>query len=149
MLLAIFIGEWSDKYGRKIPLIVGLLGKLYYYVAVVVISTLELPLEYILYGAIIPASLTGSDIAVLISIYAYTSDVTQKNDKTLRFALLEACTITAMALGVFSSTLYFTFFPNSYYSSVFGINCILLMIAICYSCLNLKVCNVFLFDDDA
>lgn len=39
IILAFFIGAWSDKRGRKLPLLFGLIGKLYYSVMVVVNAT--------------------------------------------------------------------------------------------------------------
>ena len=38
VVIAMFIGAWSDKRGRKLPIIVGLLGKLYYMLALAIIS---------------------------------------------------------------------------------------------------------------
>lgn len=39
ILLAFFMGAWSDKRGRKLPLLIGLIGKLYYSVMIVVNAT--------------------------------------------------------------------------------------------------------------
>jgi PCFT/HCP family folate transporter-like MFS transporter 1/3 len=35
-MLALFLGAWSDRRGRKLPLLLGLVGKLYYSVMVVI-----------------------------------------------------------------------------------------------------------------
>lgn len=39
IILALFLGSWSDKRGRKLPLLCGLVGKLIYSLMVVVNST--------------------------------------------------------------------------------------------------------------
>lgn len=40
IFLALFMGAWSDRRGRKLPLILGLIGKLYYSLMIVV-NTLQ------------------------------------------------------------------------------------------------------------
>lgn len=39
MILALFLGAWSDKRGRKLPLIAGLAGKLFFSIMVIVNAT--------------------------------------------------------------------------------------------------------------
>jgi PCFT/HCP family folate transporter-like MFS transporter 1/3 len=36
LVLALFLGAWSDRRGRKLPLLLGLVGKLYYSVMIIV-----------------------------------------------------------------------------------------------------------------
>lgn len=39
MILALFLGAWSDKRGRKLPLLAGLAGKLFFSVMIVINAT--------------------------------------------------------------------------------------------------------------
>lgn len=36
IVIALFLGAWSDRRGRKLPLLLGLFGKLIYTVAIIV-----------------------------------------------------------------------------------------------------------------
>lgn len=58
------------------------------------------PLEYVIYTAAIPGSLTGSDVAIFASAFAYISDVTSQKDRTLRVTILDVCYLSAMPIGV-------------------------------------------------
>lgn len=64
IILALFLGSWSDRRGRKLPLIMGLCGKFIYSFMVIINSTQNWPLEYVIYTATIPSALTGADVAV-------------------------------------------------------------------------------------
>jgi MFS transporter, PCFT/HCP family, solute carrier family 46, member 3 len=59
--LALFLGSFSDRRGRKLPLIIGLIGK-FIYSTMVVVNTLkpEWPVEYVIYTATIPSAFTGA-----------------------------------------------------------------------------------------
>jgi PCFT/HCP family folate transporter-like MFS transporter 1/3 len=35
-VLALFLGAWSDRHGRKLPLLLGLVGKLYYSIMIII-----------------------------------------------------------------------------------------------------------------
>lgn len=39
LVLALFLGSWSDRRGRKLPLLLGLLGQTYYFAMLTVVST--------------------------------------------------------------------------------------------------------------
>lgn len=39
LVLALFLGSWSDRRGRKLPLLLGLLGQTYYFAMLTLVST--------------------------------------------------------------------------------------------------------------
>lgn len=58
------------------------------------------PLEYIIYTAAIPGALTGSDVAVFASSFAYISDVSTVKNRTIRVTILDVCYLSTMPIGV-------------------------------------------------
>lgn len=60
IILAFFMGAWSDRRGRKIPLIMGLIGK-FYYSTMIVVNSIQTswPVEYIVTTATLPMAFTG------------------------------------------------------------------------------------------
>lgn len=101
IILALFMGAWSDKRGRKLPLLLGLLGKLYYS-SMVVLNTMQdtWPVENIIYTATLPSAFTGADVAIFAAAFAYISDITTKNSRTLRVTILEVCYLATMPTGI-------------------------------------------------
>lgn len=139
IILALFLGSWSDRRGRKLPLIMGLVGKLIYSVMFVV-NTYQThwPLEYIIYTATIPSALTGADVAIFASCFAYISDVSSVKQRTIRVTILDACYLVTIPVGVALGTYLFTSVVNKSYSVMFMINASLLFLAIVYSVVVLK-----------
>ncbi|XP_055642314.1 proton-coupled folate transporter [Toxorhynchites rutilus septentrionalis] len=137
-VLALFLGAWSDRRGRKLPLILGLIGKLIYSVMIVVNTRMEnWPVEYIIYTATIPSVLTGADIAIFASCFAYISDITTVTDRTLRITILDATYLSTMPIGVALGNLIYNRTAKSF-TVMFTINASLLFASILYSALRLK-----------
>lgn len=111
IFLALFIGAWSDKRGRKVPLLLGLLGKLYYS-SIIVLNTTQptWPVENIIYTATLPSALTGADVAIFAAAFAYISDITTKDSRTLRVTILEVCYLATMPTGIALGNTYFYLF---------------------------------------
>ncbi|XP_015907699.1 proton-coupled folate transporter [Parasteatoda tepidariorum] len=99
-ILACFIGSWSDKYGRKIPIIMALLG--------IILDGLGSSIcAGLFYSRIefyfIPAIFTGCSggfITVLTVIYSYAADTTKFSKRTIKYALLELSFGLSMPLGI-------------------------------------------------
>ncbi|TGZ37058.1 Uncharacterized protein DBV15_02914, partial [Temnothorax longispinosus] len=65
IILAMFYGNWSDRRGRKLPLVLGLTGKLIYSFMVVINSMMNTwNLNMVVYTATLPMSLLGGDVAI-------------------------------------------------------------------------------------
>ncbi|XP_065088593.1 proton-coupled folate transporter [Ochlerotatus camptorhynchus] len=138
IVLALFLGAWSDRRGRKLPLILGLIGKLVYSVMIVVNTRMDSwPVEYIIYTATIPSVLTGADIAIFASCFAYISDITTVADRTMRITILDATYLSTMPIGVAIGTLIYNRTAKSF-TIMFAINASLLLLSIIYSIARLK-----------
>ncbi|KAH1025636.1 solute carrier family 46 member 3 isoform X2 [Dendroctonus ponderosae] len=138
IILAFFMGAWSDRRGRKVPLLMGLIGKLYYSVMIVVNSLqTNWPVEYIVYTATLPMSFTGADVAIFASAFTYLVDVCSLETRTMRVTLLEVSYLATMPTGIALGAYIFRK-VNQSYSTMFIINASLLVVAILYSLIRLK-----------
>ena len=101
ILLAFFMGAWADRRGRKLPLLLGLLGKLYYSSMVIVNATQKSwPVEYIVYTATLPMAFTGADVAIFAAAFTYVTDISSSENRTLRVTILEVCYLASMPIGI-------------------------------------------------
>ncbi|KAF7281514.1 hypothetical protein GWI33_004594 [Rhynchophorus ferrugineus] len=137
IILAFFMGSWSDKRGRKLPLIIGLIGKLYYSLMIILnASQSHWPVMYIVYTATLPMTITGADVAVFSAAFSYLTDVSSKENRTIRVTLLEVCYLATMPIGIALGSLIYSR-VNQSYMIMFTINASLLVVAILYSLLRL------------
>ncbi|XP_059216764.1 proton-coupled folate transporter isoform X2 [Stomoxys calcitrans] len=139
IILALFLGSFSDRRGRKLPLLMGLVGKFIYSVMIVVNARMKSwPVEYILYTATLPSALTGADVAIFASCFAYISDISSLRNRTMRVTILDVCYLSAMPTGVaLGSYLFYNQFNHSY-ANMFTLNASLLAAAIVYTFFALK-----------
>lgn len=143
IILALFLGSFSDRRGRKFPLLMGLCGKFIYSVMIVVNARMKKwPVEYIIYTATLPSSLTGADVAIFAACFAYISDITSVQNRTLRVTILDVCYLSAMPTGMALGSYLFNHPFNHSYANMFTLNASLLAVAIVYTILVLKVSEV-------
>lgn len=98
-ILSCFIGAWSDKYGRKPPIIAALLG----IIADGLGSTICAGLfytraDYYLIPAIF-TGISGGFIGVLTVIYSYASDITNFKQRTMKYAIMEVAFGISIPIG--------------------------------------------------
>ncbi|KAI4501384.1 hypothetical protein M0802_003757 [Mischocyttarus mexicanus] len=139
IILALFFGNWSDRHGRKLPLIIGLVGKFLYSFMVIVNSYISTwNLNMVIYTASLPMGMLGGDVAIFASCFSYISDITTVKQRTLRITILDIIYLSTMPTGVALGSYLFTNVVNSSYGIMFAINVTLLAIGIIYSFLNLE-----------
>nr|CAH7748096.1 unnamed protein product [Callosobruchus chinensis] len=138
VILALFMGSWSDRRGRKLPLLIGLIGKLYFS-AMIVVNTLQRdwPVEYIIYTASAPSAMTGADVAIFAAAYAYLCDVSSAKQRTMRVTILEVCYLATMPTGVALGSFLFNKVFDKSYTIMFIINTVLLAISVLYTLVRL------------
>lgn len=121
-MVALFIGSWSDQRGRKLPLLIGLTGKLIDTLGILLniyfcnnirffktnlciklffIQIVEWPLDYIIYTAKISSAITGIDMTIFAISFAYISDVSTIENRTWRISIVSACSLVAFPTGKF------------------------------------------------
>ncbi|XP_071639401.1 probable peptidoglycan muropeptide transporter SLC46 [Temnothorax longispinosus] len=139
IILAMFYGNWSDRRGRKLPLVLGLTGKLIYSFMVVINSMMNTwNLNMVVYTATLPMSLLGGDVAIFGSCFAYMSDISSVQQRTMRITILDVVYLSTMPSGVALGSYVFTHLVNMSYTIMFAINATLLLLAIVYSLVWLK-----------
>lgn len=134
--LALFIGSWSDKYGRKPPVILALTG-------IILDGFGTLACAYFMHSRVefyfIPAlftGLSGGFIGVLMVLYSYASDITSSGKRTMKYAFMEVAFGIAMPLGQLAGG---WLFEIASYTSVFGLS-------LCGHILGL-LCVIFLLEE--
>lgn len=138
IILALFFGNWSDRRGRKLPLVLGLLGKFIYSFMVVINSLVDTwNLNTVVYTASLPMGILGGDVAIFGSCFAYISDISSVQQRTLRITLLDIVYLSTMPTGVALGSYLYTKVVESY-TIMFTINASLLALAVLYSLIRLK-----------
>ncbi|KAH8261430.1 hypothetical protein KR044_009085 [Drosophila immigrans] len=117
--VSLFIGPWSDKFGRRPILLTVFTGELkaltiicYVVGATILIAIAELttfqnisPWWFLLPS--VPSVLSGGTCALITGIYCYISDVANERRRAIRMVLNEASLCTGMMIGnVASSYVY-------------------------------------------
>lgn len=139
IVLALFLGSWSDKRGRKFPLLMGLCGKFIYSVMMVVNATQKSwPVEYVIFTATLPCAITGADVAIFASCFAYISDVSTLRNRTMRVTILDICYLSAMPTGVAFGSFMFNSVLNKSHGAMFAINASIMLVCIVYTLIFLK-----------
>lgn len=139
IILALFFGNFSDRRGRKIPLILGLTGKFIYSFMIVINSLMDSwNLNTIVYSASLPMGMLGADVAIFGGCFAYISDISSVEQRTLRITIVEVAYLSTMPTGVALGSYLYTNVAKASYTIMFTINAFLLALAIVYSLIRLK-----------
>ncbi|XP_039957301.1 proton-coupled folate transporter-like [Bactrocera tryoni] len=127
----VFIGAWSDRFGRKPLLITAYSGyALYYAIAAIIAqlstSSLVSPWYYLL--AVLPLSLIGGSVTYSVATFCYISDVSSAQERPYRMATYEVALIGGLMAGSFISG-YLYEATNATY--VFLTSCCCIFVATC------------------
>ncbi|XP_039272040.2 proton-coupled folate transporter-like [Styela clava] len=96
----ILLGAWSDKVGRKIPLMMSCFGLFILMMVYVLVVNLNLPVPVLLIGHFI-CGLFGDLGNIFGCAFSHIADVSDKQNRTFRMAVLEA----SIGLGGFIASL--------------------------------------------
>ncbi|XP_058828281.1 tetracycline resistance protein, class D-like isoform X2 [Topomyia yanbarensis] len=131
-LCSMFIGPWSDKYGRKPVLLSTFIGSFFSYslLALVCFLSGRSPIDpwyYIL--AFIPAALSGGNCALITGVFCYITDVTSEQNRAIKMGVLEASIFGGLLFGTLSSS-YILCWTNS--TTVFAIAAVAILVGTLY-----------------
>ena len=102
MLVALFIGPWSDKNGRKpvmmIPMIGYILSTMWYLLN---IHYIHWPATYLLASGV--TQIFGGFVVFLIGMYSYMADITSIRARTTRIGVLDIFLFAGVPTGTFLS----------------------------------------------
>ncbi|GFU31643.1 hypothetical protein NPIL_252001 [Nephila pilipes] len=98
-VISCFVGAWSDKYSRKIPLIVAFLGLIVDGLGSTISAAFLNSRVEFLYIAALFTGISGGMISVLTVLYSYAADTTTFSKRTIKYALMETAFGLSMPLG--------------------------------------------------
>ncbi|GBM13442.1 hypothetical protein AVEN_54439-1 [Araneus ventricosus] len=98
-IIACFIGSWSDKYSRKVPLIIALIGTIINALGSTILAAVFYTRVEFLYIPSAFVGLSGGMITVMTVLYSYASDTTTFGKRTTKYAFMEFAFGMAMPLG--------------------------------------------------
>ncbi|XP_042208942.1 solute carrier family 46 member 3-like isoform X2 [Homarus americanus] len=135
VFFVLFLGSWSDIHGRKIPMIVPLVGNCLATMLYLVNALwIELPSMYILLTAV-PQALTGGFITLLMAAYSYMADITKFRARTMRIAFLDLGFGLASPIGLLLSDYLFY---RLGYAGVYGFSGLFFLFGIIYTIIRIE-----------
>lgn len=133
LMLAFFLGSYSDKRGRKVIILAGLLGKLYFSAMITFITLKDWPVEYIIYTAAFPSAITGADLSIFAGCFAYIADVSSIKNRTFRVGILDVIYLSTIPTGVAIGNFLYNNVVNRSFTAMFAINTSLMVVATLYA----------------
>lgn len=103
-ILGLFLGTWSDKFGRKPILILTIAGYTVSMIITTILSTLNDTSPWYFIINTIPVILTGGLSAFLTVTLSYVADITNKSNRGLRMGIFEVTFASGVLLGTIMSS---------------------------------------------
>ncbi|KAF8773618.1 Proton-coupled folate transporter like protein [Argiope bruennichi] len=103
LVMALFLGPWSDRYSRKYPILMATMAITIDTSIQAVITSFKDASPYWFMVSCPISGFTGGLIIVLSSTYSYMSDITDERSRQVRYAVLEFFTIMATPIGALVS----------------------------------------------
>ena len=139
IVFALFLGAWSDKYGRKGPMLLGVAGNILNSAGLLINSVfIKWKPEMVLLTAV-PTSLLGGHLPFLMSIYSYLTDITTINSRSFRMSVLSTIYYLGYSAG---SYLAAVLMDNYGFIEVFGASTLISIVAFLYCVVRIKESRV-------
>ncbi|XP_066986954.1 probable peptidoglycan muropeptide transporter SLC46 [Macrobrachium rosenbergii] len=104
LFFILFMGAWSDKYGRKMPIVISTIGHLFWSLGYLINSMVpSWPVEFLLLAALCD-SLGGGTVSFITTTNAYLSDVTSEESRTSRVGLANSIWFLGGPIGTLLGT---------------------------------------------
>ncbi|KAM0729267.1 putative peptidoglycan muropeptide transporter SLC46 [Formica fusca] len=148
--LSLFLGPWSDKYGRKPVILSGYIGISLTYLLLSMIANWEIVPWYFLI-AYIPMALLGGISVLMLASFCYITDITDNNERAWHLAWLDALISLGVLIGLFSGPAVYETYG---YTAVFSVATVLCIVATLYILLFIPetvqshtsgICDIFDF----
>ncbi|XP_042882122.1 proton-coupled folate transporter-like isoform X2 [Penaeus japonicus] len=129
LFFILFMGAWSDKYGRKVPLVIAIIGHFCWAAGYLVNSWMpDWPVEYILVAALMD-SLGGGNVSFLTAANAYISDVTSEETRTSRVGFANSIWFLGGPIGTLLGTYIYKY---GGYQILFGTSVFMYAVSLVY-----------------
>ncbi|XP_065093727.1 probable peptidoglycan muropeptide transporter SLC46 [Ochlerotatus camptorhynchus] len=134
----LFIGPWSDRFGRKPVLLLTFIGCTLSHLLITVICALSSwyrldPWYYAI--SFVPSALSGATCTMLTSVFCYIADVTSEQERGNKMSVMEAALYSGMLVGNISSS-FILRLTNAF--TVFAISTGSSMLAVLYIAFSVK-----------
>lgn len=131
--LSLFIGPWSDKFGRKPMIVASLTGFFLTYLIICILCAVSdafilNPWYYVL--ASIPVATLGGICTMITGVFCYIADITTEKNRAVQMGVIEAALFVGLLLGSGSSS-YIYAWSNT--TTVFGIATGAVFLALVYT----------------
>ncbi|XP_042907338.1 proton-coupled folate transporter-like [Parasteatoda tepidariorum] len=134
-VIAVFVGPWSDKYSRKIPLIIGVSGLLTESIVMLLLTFSQGAPPTVYIGVAAISGVSGGILVCFSISNSYLSDVTDERSRPTRYAIMSCCLIAATVLG---NVIGGQLFASYGYVAVLSISPCFYVCALIYAVLALK-----------
>lgn len=131
--LSLFIGPWSDKFGRKPIIVASLTGFTITYLVIFILSWVSHtsviinPWYYVIASSAI--TVTGGTCILITGVFCYIADVTTEKNRATRMGVIEAALFAGLVSGSFSSSFILNWFGPVF---VFGLAAGSMVLALLY-----------------
>ena len=99
IIFALFIGPWSDRFGRKFLIIFPIIGYILFdiWFLINVLFYDHFVVEFLMLEVI--QYWFGGYMCLFLGLYSYVSDISEQKTRTVRIALLDFVFFSGMAIG--------------------------------------------------
>jgi len=102
LFMALLLGSWSDKVGRRIVIFLPVVGGILDSTCILITMFLRAPLYFLFIGSFMNG-LCGFFTTMVLAVFSYIADITDENDRALRLGVLEAVAFTSGMLSHMTS----------------------------------------------
>jgi len=102
LFMALLLGSWSDKVGRKVVVLLPVIGGLLDSICILVVMYTRCSL-YILFVGGFCNGVCGFFTTMILAVFAYMADMTSERERALRLGILEAVAFTSGMISHISS----------------------------------------------
>ena len=89
IVMALLLGAWSDKVGRKIVMLLPIIGGLIDTTCILVVMYANLPVYALFFGSFING-ICGFFTTMILAVFSYVADITEESRRAFRLGILEA-----------------------------------------------------------
>ncbi|XP_023217606.1 proton-coupled folate transporter-like [Centruroides sculpturatus] len=94
------LSPWSDKYGRKFPILISTFGLILEGIGLTIVSIIRSAPAYFIIIAGIPSGIFGGYLMAISSCYTYVADITREKTRTVKFTILQCFFVLADPIGM-------------------------------------------------
>ena len=104
VLYSMFLGDWIERNGCKLTMMLPLLGNIISSAYLVVLSQSSLVQAPFILFAAIPVGLTGGGLAFSISCFSYVTRITEVENRSFRIAMVESSAVLGVPIGLLAGS---------------------------------------------